>query len=139
MGSTKKMRLLLDTHVWIWQASAPQALKRRVAAAIQDEANELWLSPISIWELSMLVRKGRIELDDEVDSWVSRTLALTTFREAPVTNEVALEVSKIRFSHNDPADHFIAASARVFDLTLVTSDPRLLGLKSQGIATLSNR
>jgi PIN domain nuclease of toxin-antitoxin system len=133
------MRLLLDTHIWIWKVGAPDKLKRRVAETIQDEGNELWLSPISIWELAILVKKRRIELDDEVDTWVSRTLAQTTFREAPLTYEVALEVSKIRFSHADPADHFIAASARVFDLTLVTADPRLLELKTQGIATLSNR
>jgi len=133
------MRLLLDTHIWIWKVGAPDKLRKRVAQAIQDEGNELWLSPISIWELAILVRKRRIELDDEIDAWVSRTLAQTTFREAPLTYEVALEVEKIRFSHADPADHFIAASARVFDLTLVTADPRLLELKTQGIATLSNR
>jgi PIN domain nuclease of toxin-antitoxin system len=133
------VRLLLDTHIWIWQAIEPAKLKRRVAEAIADEANELWLSPISIWELMVLVQKGRIELDDDVDAWVSRSLALLTVREAPLTNEVALEISRIRFSHKDPADHFIAASAKVFDLTLVTTDPRLLGLKSQGISILANR
>ena len=133
------MRLLLDTHIWIWKVGAPDKLRKRVAQAIQDEGNELWLSPISIWELAILVRNRRIELDDEIDAWVSRTLAQTTFREAPLTYEVALEVKKIRFSHADPADHFIAPSARVFDLTLVTADPRLLELKTQGIATLSNR
>ncbi len=133
------MRLLLDTHIWIWQAVEPAKLKRRTAEAIQDEANELWLSPISIWELSMLVQKGRMKLDDDVDSWVARMFAQMTFREAPLTNDVALEVSRLRFLHKDPADHFIAASAKVFDLTLVTADPRLLALKSEGIAVLSNR
>jgi PIN domain nuclease of toxin-antitoxin system len=132
------MRLLLDTHIWIWKAGAPQKLRKRVADAIQDEANELWLSPVSLWELSVLVRKKRIELDDDIDRWISRALAETMLREAPLTNEVALEVSKIRFSHKDPADHFIAASARVFDLTLVTADPRLIALKAQGVAVLSN-
>jgi len=132
------MRLLLDTHIWIWKVGAPDNLKKRVAQAIQDEGNELWLSPISIWELSLLVKKGRIELDDDVEPWVSRALAQTTFREAPLTNEVVLEVSRIRLSHRDPADHFIAASAKVFDLTLVTADPRLLALKTQGISIFSN-
>src|SRR5262245_2572507 len=133
------MRLLLDTHIWIWQVSAPEHLKKRVASAIQNDANELWLSPISVWELSVLVRKGRIEVDDSIDVWVSMPMAQATFREAPVTNDVALAVSKLKFQHKDPADQFIAASALVFDLTLVTADPRLLALKSQGIATLSNR
>jgi PIN domain nuclease of toxin-antitoxin system len=133
------MRLLLDTHIWIWNAAAPEKLGKRLARAIQDESNELWLSPISIWELTILVEKKRIELDDDVDSWVARALAQPTFREAPLTNEVVLQVSKLRFRHRDPADHFIAASAKVFDLTLVTADSRLLALKPQGIAVLSNR
>lgn len=133
------MKLLLDTHIWIWSVGAPGNLRKRVADAIRNENNELWLSPISIWELSILVKKGRMELDDQIDSWIARTFAQIPFREAPLTYEVAGEVSKLRFSHADPADHFIAASARVFDLTLVTADPRLLELKSQGIAVLSNR
>jgi len=86
----------------------------------------------------MLVQKRRIEIDDDLDAWVQRALAQTNLREAPLTNEVALEVFRIRFTHRDPADHFIAASAKVFDLTLVTADPRLLKLRSQGIALLAN-
>jgi PIN domain nuclease of toxin-antitoxin system len=133
------MKLLLDTHIWIWQVSDPEKLKKRVARLIEDTKTELWLSPISIWEVSILVQKGRLELDDKVDSWVSKALTATPIREAPLTNDVALEVSRLRFSHQDPGDHFIAASAKVFDLTLVTSDQRLLALKKQGIAVLSNR
>ena len=133
------MRLLLDTHIWLWKVGEPERLKKRVATAIQDERNELWLSPISIWELQILVKKGRILLDDDIDAWVSRTLTQTTYREAPLTFEVTLEASRMRFSHRDPADHFIAASAKVFDLTLVTADPRLLALKTQGISLLPNR
>ena len=131
--------MLLDTHIWIWNAAAPEKLGKRVAKAIEDEENELWLSPISIWELSVLVAKGRVELDDDIDAWVSRTLAQTIYREAPLTNDVVLGIPRIRFAHRDPADHFIAATARVFDLTLVTADPRLLALKSQGLAVMPNR
>ena len=133
------MRLLLDTHIWIWNAAVPERLSKRVARVIEDEKNELWLSPISIWELSILVRKRRIELDENVDVWVSKTLAQTTYREAPLTNDVVLAISKIRFAHRDPADHFIAATAMVFDLTLVTADPRLLALKTEGLSVMPNR
>jgi PIN domain nuclease of toxin-antitoxin system len=131
------MRLLLDTHIWIWQVAEPKKLKRAAARAIADNSNELWLSPISIWELSVLSQRGRIELDDAVDGWVARALARTPYREAPVTNEVVLEVPRLRFTRADPADHFIAASAKVFDLTLVTADRRLLALASQGIEVLT--
>jgi len=132
------MRFLLDTHIWIWNVAAPERLSKRVAKALEEDANELWLSPVSIWELGVLVKKKRIELDDDLDAWVSRALSQTTFREAPLTYDVALAVSSFQFSHRDPADHFLVASAKVFDLTLVTADKRLLDLKSQGLAILSN-
>jgi PIN domain nuclease of toxin-antitoxin system len=133
------VRLLLDTHIWIWALALPDRLGKRVARAVTDEANELWLSPISIWELSVLVGRGRVTLDDDLEAWVQRAMAHTPVREAPFTQDVALELNRIRFSHRDPADQFIAASARVFDLTLVTADPRLVALKAQGIAVLANR
>ena len=133
------MRLLLDTHIWIWSVLEPDKLRKNVAQSLTDEDNELWLSPVSIWELSVLVRKQRIELSEDFHAWVSRALSQTSFREAPLTNDVVLQIPKMRFSHRDPADHFIAASAKVFDLTLVTADRRLLKLKTQGLAVLFNR
>ncbi len=132
------MKLLLDTHIWIWSAIAPEKLKKPVARELTNPKNELWLSPISIWELSVLVRKNRIELDRDFDAWVAAALAQTTMREAPLTHDVAIEVSRIPFTHRDPADHFIAASAKVFGLTLVTADPRLIELKSKEISILRN-
>jgi PIN domain nuclease of toxin-antitoxin system len=132
------MKLLLDTHIWIWSAVEPERLKRNVAQALDDEKNELWLSPISIWELSVLVKKKRVEIDETLDAWVMKAMSKTKFREAPLTNDVVLEVSRLHFSHRDPADHFIAASAKTFQLTLVTADPRLIKLRQQGIAILAN-
>ena len=132
------MRLLLDTHIWIWSVIAPEKLTKGVARALREAENELWLSPISIWELSVLVHKQRIELDEEFDAWVAKALRQTTLHEAPLTNDVAIEISRIPFSHRDPADHFIAASAKVFALTLVTADPRLILLKKHGLRILAN-
>ena len=133
------MRLLLDTHIWIWSVSASEKLTKAVAKELTKPGNELWLSPISIWELSVLVAKRRIELDRDLDAWVSAALGQAAMREAPLTHDVAVEVSKIPFAHRDPADHFIAASAKVFALTLVTADPQLIALKKDGISILANR
>ena len=133
------MRLLLDTHIWIWSVLTPDKLTPRVVRELKDKRNEIWLSPISIWELSVLVRKQRSVLSEDFAAWVSKALEQLTFREAPLTNDVAAEVHNIPFAHRDPADHFLAASAKVFALTLVTADPRLLALKAHGIAVLANR
>ena len=131
------MKLLLDTHIWLWSLLEPQKLKKRIIRELEDPDNELWLSPISTWELVMLSEKGRIEIDGDVSEWVQTVLRSSPIREAPVTHEVAMETYRVRLAHRDPADRFIVATARVFKLTLVTSDARLVKLRD--VPTLSNR
>ena len=130
------MRLLLDTHIWLWSLLEPGRLSRRVKRELADPASELWLSPISVWELSMLLRRGRVRLEHGFHEWVETALDRAPLREAPVTNDVAMATHDIDLPHRDPADRFLAATATVFDLTLVTADERLIAAK--GIATLAN-
>jgi PIN domain nuclease of toxin-antitoxin system len=131
------VKLLLDTHIWLWAQLAPNNLVRRVTKAIESQANELWLSPISIWELVLLVEKRRVDLNAEVGAWVAQALINAPIREAPLTTEVALETRRIQLPHDDPADKFLVATARVFQLTLVTADTRLLASKT--VPVLPNR
>lgn len=131
------MKLLLDTHIWIWSLLQPERMAPRVQTALQDPANEKWLSPISVWELVILVEKKRVSLNVSVDEWVAQAMAVAPVREATLTTEVALATNKTRLSHRDPADAFLVATAKVFDLTLVTADARLLAAK--GISLFRNR
>ena len=131
------MKYLLDTHIWLWASLQPDRLSRRVAKTLTDAQNELWLSPISIWELTILCRKGRMKVLPDIPSWVAASVSDLQLVEAPLTIEVALAIPSIGFSHGDPADHFLAASAKVFDLTLITADDHLLRLP--GIQVLANR
>jgi PIN domain nuclease of toxin-antitoxin system len=130
------MKLLLDTHIWLWSALEPHRISSRVAKELSDEKNELWLSPISVWELTFLHRKGRAQTPHDIPAWVANSMKELRLTEAPLTIEVSLTISALDFSHGDPADHFLAATAKVFDLTLVTADQNLLGLK--GIRVLAN-
>jgi PIN domain nuclease of toxin-antitoxin system len=131
------VKLLLDTHIWLWSTLEPQRLTRRVDKALADPANELWLSPVSVGELIVLLRKGRLKLPNDVAAWVAKTTQDLELTEAPLTIEVALAISSIDFPHGDPADHFLAATAKVFGLTLVTADEHLIDLP--GIHVLANR
>ena len=131
------MKLLLDTHIWLWSTLEPQRLTRRVDKALVDPANELWLSPVSVGELIVLLRKGRLTLPSDVAAWVAKTIEDLQLTEAPLTVEVALALGSINFPHGDPADHFLAATAKVFELTLVTADEHLIHLP--GIQVLANR
>ena len=128
------MRLLLDTHIWLWTLSDPKRLGRRVLQQLKNEANELWLSPISTYEALTLHDKGRFEIDENLTEWLARATAGT--REAPLTHEIALVARQLPL-HQDPADRILAATAEVLDLTLVTADERLLGLGT--IRTMANR
>ena len=131
------MKLLLDTHIWIWSFLEPKKIAPRVAKLLENPAIEKWLSPISIWEFIVLVEKGRIELDIEVRTWIARALREFSPREAHLTTDVVLAIPGIGLKHRDPADRFLLATAKVLDLTLVTADSRLLAAK--GVSTLSNR
>ena len=131
------MRLLLDTHIWLWIAFEPSRLAPRVREILANAENELWLSPISVWELTLLCRKGRFRVSPDIPSWVTKTIHELHLTEAPLTVEVALAVSALKLAHNDPADGFIAATAKAFELTLVTGDEKLARLP--GISVLRNR
>ena len=131
------MRLLLDTHIWIWSLLDPAKLSKKVRAELESPDNELWLSPVSTWELLILIEKGRVAVDKDPVPWVAEVSRAVALREASLTHEVAVESRVVDLPHQDPADRFLAATARVYDLTLVTADDRLLG--SRRIATLANR
>jgi PIN domain nuclease of toxin-antitoxin system len=130
------MKLLLDTHIWIWSISEPQRLTRRVARELDSAQNQLWLSPISIWETLILHRKGRLKIPEGFSTWVTRALTTMPLTEAPLTFEVADALSTINLPHADPADMFLAASAKAFGLTLVTSDRNLL--RTSEISVMEN-
>lgn len=123
------MRLLLDTHIWIWSLLEPERLSRRVARRLEDPANEIWLSPISVWETLLLTEKGRIQLEVSPTRWIETVLRDFPVRDATLTREVATVSRTVDLPHQDPADRFIAASAIVYELSLVTADERLLRSK----------
>lgn len=130
------MRLLLDTHIWVWSLDDPKRLSDRVTEALRDEDNEAWLSPISVWEVLLLAEKGRLGLDDPA-GWIRRALDISGVREATLNHPVAIRSREVELEHEDPADRFLAATAEIYELTLVTEDERLLTGKSWSV--LSNR
>jgi PIN domain nuclease of toxin-antitoxin system len=124
------LRLLLDTHVWIWSHVDPERLNASAQAALVDPASELWLSPISVWEARVLLEKGRIASVDEPRAWLERLLRSAPLLECVLTNEVALTARELQLAHEDPADRFLVATALVYDLALLTADRRLLSADS---------
>ena len=131
------MRLLLDTHIWLWSLGDPSRLGKNVVSALQSKDNELWISPITLWEVLVLADKNRISLTAPVEDWLAQALRTVPVKEAPMTNEVALETGRFQLPHHDPADRFLVATARVFGLTLVTADQKIINAKA--VPVLANR
>lgn len=120
------MKLLLDTHIMLWSVTEPHRLTQKVTDALLNEANDLWFSPISAWETLILAEKGKISLRPNPIEGFQAIIAELSLSEAPLTYDVAVQSRLITLSHQDPSDRFIAATAIVYDLTLVTADTRLL-------------
>ena len=119
------MRLLLDTHILLWSLLEPHHLVKRVAIELESPDNELWLSPISTWEILILVEKGRVILNSDPGTWIRSVFNKIPFKEAPINHEVAIESRLANLPHQDPADRFLAGTSIVYNLTLVTADERL--------------
>ena len=120
------MNLLLDTHIWLWSLLEPDRLSRRARSQLTDPANTLALSPVSVWEALVLARNERVLLHPDPWSWIRTALSVRPMHEVPVTFDIALGSRSIRLEHGDPADRFIAATAMVHGLTLITADRSLL-------------
>jgi PIN domain nuclease of toxin-antitoxin system len=131
------VKILLDTHIWLWSHLDPSRINKRLTQALLDRANELWLSPISLWECMVLAGKKRLALKAGPEAWIATALASAPMHEAPLNNEVALTSRAVKVEHDDPADRFLAATAVVYDLVLATADSRLL--RGTGFKTIDNR
>ena len=122
--------ILLDTHALLWWVSDPKrvpAKATRLIDAAVRAGEQIAVSSISIWEVAMLVERGRLTLNVATDVWVRRVEALPFLAFAPVDNRVVLRSVQLDgFPNRDRADRMIAATAIELGATLVTADARLL-------------
>ena len=122
------MKLLLDTHIWLWYLLGDKRLSTNLQNVISEEKTELWLSPISIWETLILAEKGRISLQPDAVAWIDLALQTLEIIEAPLVHQIAILSRQIELPHQDPADRFIAATAVYYNLILATVDSNLTGV-----------
>jgi PIN domain nuclease of toxin-antitoxin system len=113
--------IVLDTHVWVWWNSDPAKLSATARAVIED-AEELGVSAISCWEVSMLVAKGRLGLDRDLMTWVREALPEEFIRLLPISASIGVTAGALEDFHGDPADRLIVATSLELGATLVTKD-----------------
>jgi PIN domain nuclease of toxin-antitoxin system len=119
------MRLLLDTHAWLWMIARPERLSAEARARLEDPGNELFLSAASAWEISIKYRLGKLELPEPPERLVPSRLARDGVIPLPVTVDHALRVAALPDLHRDPFDRLLVAQAQLEGLVLVTADPAI--------------
>ena len=122
--------MILDTHAWLWFATDDKKLPKRIKSKIESSFDSCYISSISIWEACLLASRGKISIKSENPTQGLRQLLKDIpFKVAPITEEIVLLSQELTFKHRDPADHFIAATSKAYELPLVTLDKDLKGLK----------
>jgi len=122
--------IVIDTHVLVWWVSGSDSLSDAADKIIKDTLNsndEVIISSISAWEISMLIEKGRLVLSMDVESWFDEVSQIDGVRFMPVDNEISIKSTMLPGEfHKDPADRMIVATARKLAVPLITADETII-------------
>lgn len=119
------MRILLDTHCWLWALGEPQRLSAQARALIADRGNEIFLSAASAWEISIKHALGKLTLPVDPAEYVPQRIEASGVSPLPIDVRHALLAGELPAHHRDPFDRLLVAQARLEGLTLMTADALL--------------
>jgi PIN domain nuclease of toxin-antitoxin system len=117
------MRILLDTHVFLWWLLDKSELTENARNVIQNSENEIYVSAVSCWEIAIKAGLGRLELPRNPETFISEQLAMNCFESLPVQVSHALAVYQLPALHQDPFDRLLVAQAKKEKLALLTGNP----------------
>lgn len=125
------MRLLLDTHAFLWWIADDARLSNRARSAIANRKDECFVSLASCWEMAIKVSLEKLTLTAPVDRFVPEQLATNGFGLLPIEFAHVARVARLAFHHRDPFDRLLTAQALIEDLAMVSADPifRRYGVK----------
>lgn len=116
------MRLLLDTHVFLWLNNEYEKLSSSVVTAFQDENNQVFLSLVSIWEIQIKQQLGKLELKTNLTNLLRLHCEDDSIQLLPIQLPHILGLQELPTYHKDPFDRLLISQARIENLTLVSSD-----------------
>lgn len=133
-------KILLDTHVWLWVVTGNSSLKPAFRSIFKHSiVQPILISPISIWEIGMLVEKKRIQLDRDVEDWIEASLNFPMVQLAAISPRIAIQSTRLPgLIHADPADRLLIATAHEENAVLVTCDEKLLKYGQEKFVTVYN-
>ncbi len=121
------MKVLIDTHAFLWLLDGDTRLSRRCRQVFLDRANELHLSVASLWEIAVKLSLGKLALAADWHGTLLREMRANAVHWLPIEPKHCLGVVHLPFHHRDPFDRMLVAQAVAEDMTLLTADPQLRG------------
>ena len=119
------MKLLLDTHAFLWLVDGGPKLSATAAAALADPVNELFLSIASLWELAIKTANRKLTLSEPLDVYVARWTPVYQLDLLPIQSSHALGVVGLPDHHRDPFDRMLISQSQIEGMTLVSADTKL--------------
>ena len=127
------MRALIDTNVWLWSRFEPNRLNAEVRRILESQNSILYLSAVSVLELSIKAARGRLSLPEPIENYVPSVIREDRLVELPVTHQHALAVARLDSKRGDPFDRLLMAQAECERLTLITGDEEILRLSGRAM------
>ncbi|MCI0641732.1 MAG: type II toxin-antitoxin system VapC family toxin [Gemmataceae bacterium] len=119
------MRLLLDTHAFLWFVLKDAHLSATAANRIVDPNNEILVSPASYWEIAIKISIGKYKLNAPLEAFITKALSDNGFVILPIEPRHAAALSTLPFHHRDPFDRILIAQAMVEQISVISGDPAL--------------
>jgi len=119
------MRLLLDTHTFLWWCANSPRLSQAAANAIADGSNDVYISAVNGWEIAIKARLGKLPLPDKPDVFMTAMLKQHAFGVLPISLSHAVAEHDLQTHHSDPFDRLLISQAHLEGMTLVTNDAQI--------------
>lgn len=116
------MKILLDTHIFLWMFLNPSRISANVEFLLKDTANEIFLSSISSWEIAIKYSVGKLKLPDAPKIYVPERIKRANLRRLEITHKHTLAIANLPPIHKDPFDRLLITQANVENLTLLSAD-----------------
>jgi PIN domain nuclease of toxin-antitoxin system len=120
------MRVLIDTHVFLWAVASHSKLSAEARDVIADRENDIYVSAAATWEIVTKVQTGKLKLPMDPTTYIRSRMSALGFSALAITHEHTLALSSLPLTHKDPFDRIMIAQAQIEGLTFITRDARLL-------------
>lgn len=119
------MKILLDTHAFLWWITDDPQLSPRARHIIRDGKNEIFLSAANGWEIAIKAQLGRLKLPDKPELFISEQMSMNAIQGLPVEISHALHVYNLPGHHQDPFDRMLVSQSQLEGMHILTSDPQI--------------